>query len=185
MSKLEKALESLDDRAKSGKTASVIIDAARASLGDAGALIDEAHEQVREASSINDRLRDALKDAQKDVERLSQPRVEQEIEGPVVRFRYKPAMRGDWRLAEIESALTHLRIAGGGDDTQVRVTDYGALLSKLADEGNLPSGWTFTTPEPEKIVVKAGLPIATWLAMSMMFVGGVFFSSMAFAFGVI
>lgn len=193
MSKLEKVLESLDDRAKTGKTASALIDAAQDDLAVAELRVEKANAQVLEAGQINDRLRSSLKGAQEDVDRLSKPRVEQEVDGPVVAFRYRPAVistnvnrspMGMWRLAELESALTHLRVAGGTDDAQVRISD-GVMVSKIADEGSFPDGWSFTVPESEKVVVKAGLPIKTWVALALTFIAGVGMSNLAFALGTV
>lgn len=193
MSKLEEVLESLDDRARNGKTARALAVAAQDDLAVAELRVEKANAQVREASQINDQLRDTLRKAQSEVDRLNQPRIEQEISGSVVTFKYAPTVittslnctpAGLWRLAELESAITHLRMAGGADNTQVRVGE-GVIVSKLANEDSLPSGWSFTIPESEKIVVKAGLPIKTWIALTLTFIAGVGMSNLAYGLGTV
>ncbi len=185
MSKLEEVLESLDDRARNGKTARAITVAAQDDVAIAELRVEKANAQVREAAQLNDQLRDALSRKEADVQRLSQPRVEQEIDGPVVTFKYTPQTLRIWRLDELESALSHLRIAGGSDNSQVHANEYGVLKAKLSDEGALLAGWSFTIPESEKIIVKAGLPIKTWIALTLTFIGGVGMSNLAYALGAV
>ena len=43
----------------------------------------------------------------------------------------------------------HLRMAGGEDDTMVKVK-AGALSSAVADDGTTPTGWSFDPPVAPK-----------------------------------
>lgn len=91
-------------------------------------------------------------------------RTETTVDGPAVRYAYRPAtdtekqrtphpMYGGyvgeraiyWRLDELESALSHMRLSGAGDSNQVSMHG-GALRMKLGDTGQTPEGWSFMRP---------------------------------------
>lgn len=181
VNELERVLGELDDRAKNGLTASKLIEAATADREDAGEAVAKSQEQVLTAGAINDDLRSALDDRTREVEELRKPRTQIELEDSVVNYKYSPAAgkemnrRNDalalWRLGEIESALTHLRVNGAGDDTQVRITG-GDLHAKLEDTGVPPQGWSFPVPEP---IVKVKRRTPLWFMLASPAIAGVGF----------
>lgn len=171
---LEDALESLDDRAKSGKTAKVLIAAAEAEAQRSKDLMSVCRVQEQEVIRLteeNDKLRSTKRST--------------EINGKAITFRYTPHEMSDrdrsswgdgyraglWRLDEIESALMHLRISGGKDDTRVTVK-AGVLKAAIGDDGMTPSPWSFTVPEDKRTFLDRLSLVSIWLAPLLAIAGG-------------
>ena len=149
-------LAKLDDRAKDGKTASVLIAAG-----------EELNQKLADAMDICRVQERTVKDLERQVESLKNPMRETSVSGPTVKHEYRPQhsevadsysgfREGRWRLDEMESALMHLRMAGGEDGTMVRVR-AGNLSAAVSDTGVIPLGWAFDPP-----VAKRGILHHVW-----------------------
>ena len=148
MSAWQDTLGSLDDRAKGGKTASALIAAAQETIDDL--------REVRDKMAKHGRDREAeLEAAQKQLRELKEPKLSRSVEGEVVEFRFRPhggrgrfSADNTWRLDEMESALTHLRLCGAQDSTEVTAYGDGRLESRTtADEAHDALGWSFKAPD--------------------------------------
>lgn len=155
-------LAKLDDRAKDGKTASVLIEAG-----------EELNQKLADAMDICRVQERTVKDLERQVESLKNPMRETSVSGPTVKHEYKPQhsevadsysgfREGRWRLDEMESALMHLRMAGGEDGTMIRVR-AGNLSAAVSDTGVTPSGWSFDLPQEKK-----GLRHQVWATAPVM-----------------
>ena len=155
-------LAQLDDRAKDGKTARVLIAA-----GDA---LDQKLADAMDICRVQERT---VQDLERQVESLKSPKRETSVHGSVVKHVYSPHQsrasdsyyghrEGLWRLDEIESALMHLRMAGGEDGTMVRVR-AGNLSAAVSDTGVIPLGWAFDPPAAPK-----GLRQRVWASAPVM-----------------
>lgn len=155
-------LAKLDDRAKDGKTASVLIAAG-----------EELNQKLADAMDICRVQERTVKDLERQVESLKNPKRETSVSGPTVKHEYKPHhsevadsysgfREGRWRLDEMESALMHLRMAGGEDGTMIRVR-AGNLSAAVSDTGVTPSGWSFNPP-----VAPKGLRQRVWASAPVM-----------------
>ena len=149
-------LAKLDDRAKDGKTASVLIAAG-----------DELNQKLADAMDICRVQERTVKDLERQVQSLKNPKRETSVSGPTVQHVYRPHQsktsdsyyghrEGLWRLDEMESALMHLRMAGGEDGTMVKVK-AGELSAAVSDTGVIPLGWSFDPP-----VAKRGILHHVW-----------------------
>lgn len=155
-------LAQLDDRAKDGKTARVLIAA-----GDA---LDQKLADAMDICRVQERT---VQDLERQVESLKSPKRETSISGPTISYVYRPHQSktedsyyghriGMWRLDELESALMHLRVSGGEDGTMVRVK-AGNLSSAVSDNGTVPTGWSFNPPAAPK-----GLRQRVWASAPVM-----------------
>lgn len=145
MSELENVLAELDDRAKEGKTASKIIEAARMTVGTRDEHVRVLESNIVEASATIEQLRTSLAEQADEVTALKTPRRSTKIDGASVEYTYRPATVdadgysvSKWRLDEIESALMHLRLAGASDDTIVRAD---VLRATVGDIDQPVTGW--------------------------------------------
>ena len=155
-------LAKLDDRAKDGKTASVLIAAG-----------EELNQKLADAMDICRVQERTVQDLERQVESLKSPKRETSVDGPTIKHVYSPHTsvtsdsyyghrEGRWRLDEIESALMHLRVSGGEDSTMVRVK-AGNLSSAVSDNGTVPTGWSFNPP-----VAPKGLRHRVWATAPVM-----------------
>lgn len=148
MSAWQDTLGSLDDRAKGGKTASALIAAAQETIDDL--------REVRDKMAKHGRDREAeLEAAQKQLRELKEPKLSRSVEGEVVEFRFRPhggrgrfSADNTWRLDEMESALTHLRLCGAQDSAEIDVYGGNMLSAQTtADQAHEALGWAFKAPD--------------------------------------
>ena len=163
----------LDDRAKNGKTAQLLIEGAEHQLEKEREENDSLTQQLTDAMEICKVQERTVQDLERQVESLKSPKRETSVDGPTIKHVYSPHTsvtsdsyyghrEGRWRLDEIESALMHLRLSGGQDDTMVRVK-AGNLSSAVSDNGTVPTGWSFNPP-----VAPKGLRHRVWATAPVM-----------------
>ena len=163
----------LDDRAKNGKTAQLLIEGAEHQLEKEREENDSLTQQLTDAMDICRVQERTVQDLERQVESLKSPKRETSVHGSVVKHVYSPHQsrasdsyyghrEGLWRLDEIESALMHLRMAGGEDDSMVKVK-AGQLSAAISDTGAAPTGWSFNPPAAPK-----GLRQRVWASAPVM-----------------
>lgn len=146
MSTWADALGSLDDRAKSGKTASVLIEAAQEEIDTLRERVDNMakHGRDREAE---------LEAAQKQLRELKEPKLTRSVSNDIVEFKFSPNRKrgradNTWMLDEMESALTHLRLCGAQDSAEIDVYGGNMLSAQTtADQAHEALGWAFKAPD--------------------------------------
>lgn len=165
-------VDGLTVQARNGKTARVLVDAAeaefrrirederdeaRARHAELTAEVAELSEAVRSAAEEREFLsrrlarvvgeRDGLRT---EVAELRSVPVDMRSEDGSLSFSFSPRHRtataGLWRLDELESVLSHLRVSGAEDGTAVRMTDE-SLDAEMAADGFVPE--VFSLPSRE------------------------------------
>lgn len=110
-------------------------------------------------------LRERNAELYRELEKARELRTETTVDGPTVRYAYRPAARTEppsrrypydmmerstyWRLDELESALSHMRMNGAEDDNQISIQS-GVMRMALGDTGQTPEGWSFMIPKSPK-----------------------------------
>lgn len=140
MSAWKKMLASLDDRAKGGKTASALISAAEDEFAELRSVIEKKNEYIETLEGRVSRQEMNIKGLEARVDKLLNPRIRTDVENESIGYTFSRA-QGGWRLSEMESALTHLRLAGGGDDTLVEITAGDNLQASVVDLGQGAMPW--------------------------------------------
>lgn len=156
----QEALDSLSVREQSGKTAQVLIGAAekmkeqntealRLMSLDYEEKIAKMSDRIKVAEANVKEQKVALESQEKKIANLKEPRRTSSVEGDVIKYVYSPAKDGTlWRLDEIESALMHLRLSGGDEDTVIRV-ESGILRTSITDDGQPITAWSRPKAPPE------------------------------------
>lgn len=129
-------------------------------------------------------LRERNAELYRELEKARELRTETTVDGPTVRYAYRPAARTEppssrhlaygmteratyWRLDELESALSHMRMNGAEDDNQISIRS-GVMRMALGDTGQTPEGWSFMIPKSPKrvlpwILICAGITVTALL----------------------
>lgn len=156
MSNWDDTLSELTFQARQGKTARILIDAAKEEISrleadseikieaitrEKDAKISEALALAEDARDLAEKLREDLKSVNDELMERKISKPEMFVENSHINFRFTPhetsISAARWYLDELESVITYLRVNGGVDSTVLYVDDR-EISVRVEDPGFVP-----------------------------------------------